>query len=283
VNVGANTSVTEEGQMGTFTAANISVGQHIDAFGMATQGANGAVILDATAGQVQLDITPLWGTVTAMATGSLTLNLQSLDGLSPGAFTFAGTGTNTAADAVATAYVVSTGALSQTGLAANSPTRAFGFVTPFGKAPPDFTAESLENFAAVTAELVVSWGGGGSATAFTGLTATSTSLQLNLANVGNLHFVQIGPELLDLTKLTTGPSIVPDTASMDVVFTIGHAGKLKTENFNTFAAFVTQLTKELAATSTTTAPTVDIIAALGQYDAATNTVTAQRLAVLLSN
>jgi len=28
--------------MGAFTAANISVGQHIDAFGMATQGANGA-------------------------------------------------------------------------------------------------------------------------------------------------------------------------------------------------------------------------------------------------
>ena len=87
VNVGANTAVTEEGQMGTFTAANISVGQHIDAFGMATQGANGAVTLDATAGQVQLDITPLWGTVTTMATGSLTLNLQSLDGLPPSVFT----------------------------------------------------------------------------------------------------------------------------------------------------------------------------------------------------
>ena len=288
VNVGANTSVTEEGQMGAFTAANISVGQHIDAFGMATQGANGAVTLDATAGQVQLDITPLWGTVTTMATGSLTLNLQSLDGLQPSVFTFTGTGTNTAADAVATAYVVNTGALSQTGLVANAPARAFGFVTPFGMAPPDFAAESLESFAAVTADLVVSWGHAGSATAFTGLTATSTSLQLNLANVGNLHFIQIGPELVDLTKVTLAPSIVPDTTSMDVVFTIGHAGKLKTENFNTFAAFVTQLTTELAATSTTTmtmttAPTVDVIAAAGQYDSATNALTARRLAVLLSN
>jgi hypothetical protein len=288
VNVGANTSVTEEGQMGAFTAANISVGQHIDAFGMATQGANGALTLDATAGQVQLDITPLWGTITAMATGSLTLNLQSLDGLSPSVFTLAGTGTNTAADAVATAYVVNTGALSQTGLVANAPARAFGFVTPFGMAPPDFAADSLENFAAVTADLVVGWGHAGSATAFTGLTATSTSLQLNLANVGNLHFIQIGPELVDLTKVAMAPSIVPDTASMDVVFTIGHAGKLKTENFNTFAAFVTQLTTELAATSTTTmtmttAPTVDVIAAAGQYDSATDALTARRLAVLLSN
>jgi hypothetical protein len=282
VNVGTNTAVAEEGQMGTFTAANISVGQHIDAFGMAAQAANGALTLDATAGQVQLDLTPLWGTVIAATTGSLTLNLQSLDGIPPSAFTFAGTGTNTAADAVATAYVLNTGTLSQTGLTANAPARAIGFVTPFGKAPPDFTAQSLENFAQVTAALGVSWGPAGSATAFTGLTATSTSLQLNLANVGNLHFVQIGPELVDVAKLTLAPSIVPDTASTDVVFAIGHAGKLKTENFNTFAAFITQLSTELS-TTTTTAPTVDIVVAEGQYDSGTDVLTAQRLAVLLSN
>jgi len=288
VNVGTGTAVTEEGQMGAFTIANISVGQHIDAFGMASQGANGAVTLDATAGQVQLDLTQLWGTITTAATGSLTLNLQSLDGLAPSAFTFAGTGTNAAADAVATAYVVNTGTLSQTGLAANAPARANGFVTPFGMAPPDFTAQSLENFAAVTSALVVSYGQAGSATALTGLTATSTSLQLNLTNVGNLHFVQVGPELVDLTKVTPAPSIVPDTTSTDLVFSIGHAGKLKTENFNTFAAFITQLSTELAATSSTTmtmttAPTVDIVAAEGQYDSTTDVLTAQRLAVLLSN
>jgi hypothetical protein len=288
VNVGTGTAVTEEGQMGAFTIANISVGQHIDAFGMASQGANGAVTLDATAGQVQLDLTQLWGTITTAAAGSLTLNLQSLDGLVPGAFTFAGTGTNTAADAVATAYVVNTGKLSQTGLAANAPARANGFVTPFGMAPPDFTAVSLENFAAVTAALVVSYGQAGSATALTGLTATSTSLQLSLTNVGNLHFVQVGPELVDLTKVTPAPSIVPDTTSTDLVFSIGHAGKLKTENFNTFAAFITQLSTELTGTSSstmtmTTAPTVDIVAAEGQYDSATDVLTAQRLAVLLSN
>jgi hypothetical protein len=288
VNVGTSTGVTEEGQMGAFTIANISVGQHIDAFGMASQAANGAVTLDATAGQVQLDLTPLWGTVTAAATGSLTLDLQSLDGMVPSAFTFAGTGTNTAADAVATAYVVNTGTLSQTGLAANAPARAIGFVTPFGMAPPDFTAQSLENFAAVNAAFVVGWGQAGSAMAFTGLTATSTSLQPNLTNVGNLHFVQIGPEQVDLTKVTPAPSIVPDTVSTDLVFSIGHAGKLKTENFNTFAAFITQLSTELAgasgtATTTTTAPTVDIVAAEGQYDSTTDVLTAQRLAVLLSN
>jgi hypothetical protein len=278
VTVGTNTSVTEEGQMGAFTTADISVGQHIDAFGMATQEANGgAVTLDATAGQVRLDITPLWGTVAALSTGSMTLNLQSLDGLSPKTFTFAGTGTSTAMDATATAYVVNTGTLSQAGLAMNAPARAFGFVTPFGMAPPDFAAGSLESFAAVTSELVVNWGQGGSATAFTGLTATSTSLQLDLANVGGVHVIRIGPELVDLTKLATPASVVPGTANGDV-FTIAHAGKFKVENFNTFAAFVTQLTADLASPAT-----VEIVAAAGQYDATNNVLTAQRLAVLLRN
>ena len=281
LNVGTGTSVTEEGQMGTFTIANISVGQHIDAFGTASQGATGAITLDATAGQVQLDITPLWGTITALSTGSLTLNLQLIDGLPPGAFTFTGTGTSAANDAVVTAYVVNTGALSQTGLAVNAPAKVFGFVTPFGVAPPDFRAQSVENFSTVIDDLVVEWGTAGSATAFTRLTATSTSLQLNLTNVGNVHAIKIGPELLDLTKLATVPSIVPDTATSNVVFTIGHAGKLKTDNFNTFAAFVTALAGDLASTVTPT--TVDAVAAEGQYDSTTNVFTAQGLAVLLSN
>lgn len=283
VNVGANTAVTEEGQMGTFTSANISVGQHIDAFGMASQGANGAVTLDATAGEVRLDLTPLTGMVTAMATGSLTLNLLSLDGLSPNVFTFTGTGTSAAMDAKASAYVVNTGTLSQAGLAMNAPARAFGFVNAFGKAPPDFTAQSLESFAAVTSELAVDFGLAGSATAFTGLTAKNTSLQLDLANVGNVHVIKIGPELLDLTKLTTAPSIAPGTAAGEV-FTIGHAGKFKVENFNTFSAFVTQLATDLSGTTAGAAGmTVEAVVATGQYDTATNVFTATRLAVVLNN
>jgi hypothetical protein len=279
VTIGANTVVTEEGQMGTFTSANISVGQHIDAFGMATKAANGAVTVDATAGEVRLDLTPLLGTVTAMATGSLTLNLQSLDGLPANVFNFAGTGTGAAMDAKATAYVVNTGMLAQTGLTSNAPARAFGFVNSFGMAPPDFTAATLENFAAVSADLVVDWGRAGSATAFTGLTAASTSLQLSLTNVGNLHVIKIGPELLDLTKLAAAPSIVGGTAMGDV-FAIGHAGKFKTDNFNTFTAFVTALAGDLAGANM---PTVLAVAATGQYDTGKNAFTAQRMVVLLSN
>jgi hypothetical protein len=246
-------------------------------------------MLDATAGEVRLDITPLLGTVTATAAGSVTLNLQSLDGLPPSAFKFAGTGTAAAMDANPTAYVVNTGTLAQTGLAVGSPARAFGFATSFGMAPADFTAQTLENFAGVTADLVVDWGRAGSPTAFTGLTATSTSLQLSLANVGNVHVIKVGPELLDLTKLATAPSIVAGTTmgqtsmgqpAMSQIFAIGHAGKFRTENFNTFGAFVAQLAAELAGASM---PAVEAVVASGQYDTGQNAFTTQRLAVLLSN
>ena len=64
-------------------------------------------------------------------------------------------------------------------------------MTPFGSAPPDFAAVTLVNFANVTQALVVDWAHGGSMNAFTGLTASSTTLQLDLTNVGDRHFIQI--------------------------------------------------------------------------------------------
>ena len=276
--VADGTGVTEEGQMGTFTIADISVGQRLTAFGTASNGSHGAMTLDATAGQVRLNLTPAWGVVTGMGAGSLTLNLQSLGGLAPGVFNFAGTGSSTANDANPTAYVVNTGALGQTGLSMNSPARVIGFVTPFSMAPADFTASTLVNFSAVTDDLVVSWGRMGSTTALTGLTATSTSLQLDLANVGNPHVIQMGPQRLDLSTLATPPSVLPDTTAMSDIFTIGHAGHFHTDNFNSFTDFITALSKDLTGSTAVIA-----VAATGHYDSTANTFTTARLALLLSN
>jgi hypothetical protein len=125
---------------------------------------------------------------------------------------------------------------------------------------------------------VIDWAGKGSATAFTGLTATSTSLQLDLAGVGMLHFIQVGPGLLDLTSLAMAPTIAPAAAASNEVFTIGHRGKYQAENFNTFAAFVTALVADLTPTAT-----VADLAATGQYDSAANTFTAGRIAVLIND
>jgi len=282
VTVAAATAVTEEGSTAAFTIADISVGQHVTAFGMAGTGTTGAMTLDATAGSVRLEITSAWGVVSALAAGSLTVKLQTLDGLPVTAFNFAGTGagsgTATSTDATAAAYLINTGTLSQAGLAVNAPARVAGFVTPFGKAPPDFTAKTLVNFSAVPEALVLDWTQPGTAMAFTGLTATSTSLQLDLAGVGKLHFIQIGPETRDLTTFATPPTIVASTTATDEVFAIGHRGKNKVESFNTFAAFVAALAADL-----TPKATVVDLAATGQYDGAANTFTANRIAVLIND
>ena len=227
VTVSDNTSVTEDGQMGPFNASDISVGQHVVAFGNVTQSSSGTVALDATAGQVQLDLTSAWGAVTTLANGSITLSLQTLGGLPANVFDFSGTGTSSENDANPIAYVVNTGTLSQIGLSINAPVRVLGFVTPFGSAPPDFTAQTLVSFAAVDATLQVRFEHNGSTTAFSNLSPTSTTLMLNLTNVdgdSEDHAIQIGPQRIDLTRLGAPPSIVPDTTATGAVFTIGHGG-----------------------------------------------------------
>jgi hypothetical protein len=277
VTVADGTAVTEEGATGTFTVADISVGQRIEAFGTVNS-SNGTKTMDATAGSVRLDMTSAWGVVTAMASGSITVNLQSLDGLPVSAFNFAGSGTAAASDANPMSYVIDTGALSQTGLAVKAPARVMGFVAPFGKSPPNFTAATLVNFSGVPQALVVDWAQRGSTTAFTGLTATSTSLQLDLAGVEKLHFIQIGPQTIDLTTLATPPTITADATATNEVFAIGHRGKYKTENFNTFASFITALAADMTPTATVVA-----LAATGQYDSTANTFTVTRLAVLIND
>jgi hypothetical protein len=158
----------------------------------------------------------------------------------------------------------------------NAPIRVSGFVTPFGAAPPDFVATTLVSYANVTDYLNASWGWSGSTTALTGLTAASTTLTLSLANVGWEHDIEIGPERIDLTKLSSPPTIVP-SATGSLNFTIGHAGRFRGENFSSFAAFVAQLSSEL-----TGSVGVIQLNVAGYYDSTTNTFTATALAVVLT-
>jgi hypothetical protein len=200
VMIGAQTTVTEQGQMGSFSVSDISVGQHVDAFGSASQGGNNALTLDATSGQVRLDVTPVWATVSKAQTGSLTLNVQTIDGAPANVFNFSGTGASSATDANPSAYLVNTGTLTQTGVSVNGQIRVLGFVAPFASAPPDFDAETLITAPQVPQFLQVQYNHGGSTTALSGLSASSTSLQLQLpfnnnnnTNNGNCNGNSGGP------------------------------------------------------------------------------------------
>ncbi|HEX5461931.1 MAG TPA: DUF4382 domain-containing protein [Steroidobacteraceae bacterium] len=183
VMVGPATVVTEVGHAGSFTVSDISVGQRIDASGAASKGDDGSITLDASGGQVNLDVTSASGTVTRLADGSLTFSLQSLGGLPATAFDFSGTGPTAAKDATAAAYVVDTGTLTQSNLSLNSPAQALGFVTGFGAAPPDFTADTLITAPSVQAQLQLRFGRHGSPDAFIGLSPSSTALLIDLSSL----------------------------------------------------------------------------------------------------
>ena len=313
VTLGAGTVVVEEGSMGSFTGADISVGQHIEASGTAARAADQSLVLDVGTGQVRLDVTPVWGTVGTQQSGSVTLALRSIDGLPAMAFNFSGTGSSAANDATAAAYVVNTGSLTQNAVTVGGFTGALGFVTAFGTAPPDFTAQTLIALPAVQAQLNVHFDHGGSATAFAPLTSASTGLLLqvptdngggnsgrgnsgdsnggsNSGSNGSGHdgsddfgvdnnSIQIGPQVLDVRNIPSPLLIVPNTSGTADVFTISHQGPMKSETFYDFPSFVTALAGELNGSSVL----VHAVSATGQYDASSNTLTATRIAVVLTN
>ena len=56
--------------------------------------------------------------------------------------------------------------LSVLGLTPDSPARVFGFVTPFGFAPPDFVGRTVVDLRELRAQLGVGWGVTGTAAPF---------------------------------------------------------------------------------------------------------------------
>lgn len=277
VTLGDSTTVTEEGRSDAVTIADISVGQSVDVFGTLSTPTssddmmNSTLSMDATAGRVRMDVTSLWGLVTANATSLVTLNLVAIEGRDPSNYDFTGTGSDP------TAYRVGTGTLDISGLTVPKPARMFGFMVPFGTAVTagaDFNAVSLVDYSAVENDLFISWGHNGSATALTNL--MSTGLQTD--TTGATHaLVKVGPQRI---QLSAGPMIVPSTSA--IVFAIGHAASHSVESFTSFTDFETQLNTELTAASP---PAVLVLAATGSYDSTTTpaTFTATRLAVGLAD
>lgn len=279
VTIGANTKVVKGGTVPATLAAigDISVGQHIEAFGAAipvvSSSMSGDWTLDATAGRVRMNETPIYGFVKQATTGSLTLQLDSIGGRKVSAFNFAGTGQSAAQDADPANYEVATGALDPTTFSVNEPTKLIGFPTAFGVAPPDFTARTMVAFPALPALLSLSWGTNGTTAPFS--SQEPTGLVLNLANpsIGRLHVLTIGPRVLNLTALPASPSIVPPangpTAYLIVMKDASHA-------FHDFSDFVAELGTRLNGTTAMVGFT-----ASGSYNGDSNVLTARSIVVVL--
>jgi hypothetical protein len=275
--VGPNTKVTKDGERDVTQSLNsgsLSVGQRIHAFGTVTEAANGDATLDATAGRVRMHLTHLLGTVKSTLPGTLTLDLGAIDGHRPSVFNFAGTGVQPAQDALESDYEIDTGTLNLGNLDVGSAARVFGFVTPFGTAPPDFDGRTLVSFRDVHAVLAVGWGIAGTNAPFLAIDAT-TGLVVDNDNsrIGARRFLATGPQLIDITTLASAPRVAPDT-SRPGLFAIGEPRRV--EVFTTFADFVARLNSKLLVQRAIS------LSATGSYDEATNVLTSHRVLVELT-
>ena len=268
--IGPNTIVTRDGGgRNLLRPIAISVGQRINAFG--TAGAMDTnLVLDATAGRVRMKLTHLVGSVVSANPGQLNLDLFAIDGRRPEIFNFTGTGTSTAMDADPANYEVLTGQLDVSGFTPDSPARVFGFVTPFGFAPPDFAGRTVVDFSEVRAVLGIGWGVTGTLTPFLSMGPTGLVVNTTNPDLGLRHHIRIGHRIIDITALASPVTVAPATGR--TLFAIGDS--VSVEVFREWAPFVERLTARLAVDGKPRA-----MYAHGAYDAGSTTLTANYVAI----
>jgi Domain of unknown function (DUF4382) len=276
VTVSSATIVSEDGVAASgLSPRSISVGQLINVSGVSTLNSSSVVTaLDASIGQVRLQSTPIWGTLNSGAAGSMSLDLTAIGDYPPAVFSFAGTGSSAANDAVATAYLVDTGTLDESGTAAGTLLQANGIIAPFGAAPPDFAATAVTAAAAMPQQLVVEWDSGGTTAPFT--SASSAGLVVNLANANlssTIRYISTGPVNTDLTTLPASPTIVFATG-VPLELVIGN--NTVSSVFNSVAGFATALASTLNGTNE-----VYRLVCVGQYSTTSNTFTATQVTLNL--
>jgi hypothetical protein len=307
--LGSGTIVTADGTALTgLNSDSIGVGQYISARGLYSLPASNVVTVDATGttstntGSVRILPTEIWGSLVSSASGSLTMNLQTVNDWPVSSYNFAGNGASTAQDPAPAAFSVDTGALAlPSGLVAGDPLWISGMVSPFGAAPPDFKASAVNSEASVQvagsaesapgtetcgvssqvcdpASLRVAWSAAGTNDPFVGLANAGFSIDLSNAEYVS-GVIRIGPESIDLKSLPASPQIVPTslpvTATFAPRFAIGNPST-GIAVFSGFAAFVTQVNTSVTGTT----PAVQF-EARGLYNRTTNTFTATTVNILL--
>ncbi len=275
VTIGANTIVSKDGVNASgLTAQAVSVGQRVSVSGQAGVDSSNNITLDATAGQVRLAPTRVWGSLTAASPGSATLDVLSLGNFVPAAFDFAGTGT-AGHDASPAAYAVSTGTINETSTALSTLLQVDGLVTAFGAAPPDFTASAITTGSATEQRLVVEWVNGGATQPFSSQTAAGLEVNLSNADLGTIHEIRTGPASLPLP-----PGLVITTVGADqsqLRLAIGNTTLTTGVSvFNSIGGFVAALNSTFNGTAK-----IYRLVAVGQYNSASNKFVASRISVAL--
>jgi hypothetical protein len=277
VTLGSGTQVFEDGiATPGLTSADVSVGQQLTVAGQPGFDSTGTVLtsLDATVGLVRLHPTTLWGTLNA----DTTQDVLSLGRFAPAALSFTGTGT-AGHDATPSAYVVDTSAVPPGPVTTTGELlQVQGAVTPFGAAPPDFTARAVTPGPSSLQTLVITWTNGGSTAPFTSVSSSGLVVNLADADLGTTHEIRTGPAALDLKSLPASPLITTTGADQSNLQLAIGAGTLATgiSVFNSASAFASAVNSSFTGTNK-----IFRLVAYGQYDSASNIFVAARINVAL--
>ncbi len=292
--LGPNTIVTAEDNttLKNLDYNSVSVGQHIIARGIYSLSATNVVTLDATGnsstntGSVRLQSTQLYGTLVSTGSDSLVLDLQNIEEWPTYSYSYAGTGP---AAADPQSYSVNTGgAAIPAGLTTGSPVFVNGITAPFGAAPPDFEAFSINTEVSVPATLEAVYSDAGSAAPFSSISTDGFILDLSDRALTSA-VIRVGAETIDLKTLGVSPLVVPVATPAPTpglpdiflpLFAIGNVAPAtptvtSVVVYNSFATFATQLPKSLRQGT----PALHIVA-VGTYNRSANTFTATNVDVV---
>lgn len=211
VHVAESTIVTRQISSASYSKEDISIGQHITAFGTLTGTSSENIEMDAMEGLVRMMITTVRGTVVSLDEENpdvqLTIDLQSVGKFRVGNFDFTGTGTEPDFDADSENYEVFTGTLNLSEVLPQTPIKLKGFVEPFGMAPPDFSAFTLIDVADLRAFIRINWI---PATHSPFVDLSGDGMTVDLEGTGRLHYLVRGHVVTDLLDLESAPVIAPD-------------------------------------------------------------------------
>jgi hypothetical protein len=251
IQLGVLTKVNRQHSTDGYTIDDISVGQHIMAFGELD---NRETELDVTQGYVGLLPTTVKGTVVSTAGSNVNVKLTAIDGRKIDLFDFTGTGA--AADADPESYEVKTGSLNTAGLQVGDPVKLRGFVTEFGHyaGSGDFVARTMVQVSDVKGLMMVTWEPP-SSDAITDLSADNFAL--DLSGAGLFHHLNRAGIVTDLTALGDAPIIESQNLG-DGFFQIVETGSR--EIFFTYDDFIEELTLRMDSSSVT------YIVSTGKFD-----------------